>query len=184
MAKFNISVEVDWLEEDGSLDQIIKDEIVGGVAEKVIANLTQSMESEATQIVKDKMAELDASISDKLNSMMEEFFNTPKDITDRWGNVKERGITVTQKLAEACDNFLSQSVDDGGKPASGYSAKYDTRVDYIVHKSIDHNMEWAIQRAVSDVTDNLKKRISGEIKKQMGEKLAGVVGLDDLLSNQ
>lgn len=182
MAAFNITVDIDWLEEDGSLDQVLKDEIVGGIASKVTANLTESMDSEVGQLVRSKMAEFDATISAKLNSMMEDFFNTPKDITDRWGNVTERGVTVTQKLAAACDNFLSQSVDEGGKPADGYRIKYNTRVDYIVHKSIDSNMEWAIKKAVGDITDNLKKKISDEIKKQIGEKLADVVGLDQMIA--
>lgn len=182
MATFNISVNIDWLEEDGSIDQTIKDEVIGSIANKVTENLTKSMESEVSKRVNNKMDELDASISGKLNSLMEDFFNAPKDITDRWGNVTERGVTVTQKLAAACDNFLSRPVDKNGNPAGAYNAEFKTHIDYIVHKSIDQNMEWAIKKAVKDVTDNLKKRISNEITVQMGEKLAGVVGLDKMIS--
>ena len=42
-------------------------------------------------------------------------------------------------------------------------------------------MEWAIKKAVDDVTNNLKKKISEEVKKQMGDKLANILELDKML---
>lgn len=42
-------------------------------------------------------------------------------------------------------------------------------------------MEWRIKKAVSDVTDNLKKKISEEVKKQMSDKLANILELDKML---
>ena len=182
MATFNVTVDLDWLDEEETLDDRLKSEILSGIISQIKSDTIKSLEGEVSKITQQKMAELDVIISERLNSMMEDFFNTPKDITDSWGNVKEAGVTVTQKLAAACDNFLLQPVTKDGKPAGAYNKDFATRVDYIVHKSIDHNMEWAIKKAVDDVTDKLKKRISDEIKTQMGEKLAGIVGLDEIIS--
>ena len=42
-------------------------------------------------------------------------------------------------------------------------------------------MESAIKRAVEDVTKNLKNKISEEVKKQMGDKLANILELDKML---
>lgn len=182
MAQFNITVNLDWLDEGENLDERLKDEILSGIASKIETNALKSLDNEVGQIVSEKMAGLDALISEKLNSFMEDFFNTPKTITDKWGNVKEEGVTVTKKLADACDNFLLQPVNKDGKPYNGYNPDFATRVDYIVHKTIDHNMEWAIKKAVEDVTKNLQQRVSNEIKAQMGEKLAGILGLDKTIS--
>lgn len=182
MAQFNITVNLDWLDEEENLDEKLRDEILSGIVSRVGDNITKSLESKAKELLEGRLASLENEIGEKLNSIMQEFFDTPRDVTDKWGKVKREQVTVTQLLSEACDNFLSQSVDENGKPATGYGAKYNTRIDYIVHKSIDHDMEWAIKRAVEDVTKNLKNRISSEIKSQMGERLAGIVGLDQMIS--
>lgn len=184
MATFNITVNLDWLDEEENLDEKIREEILSGIVAKVGDNITNSLESEARKLLDEKMLSLKGEISDKLNAMMNDFFNTPRDITNKWGEVKESGVTVTQLLSSACDDFLTQPVDENGRPASGYSAKYDTRIDYIVHKSINHDMEWAIKSAVDSITKNLKERISNEVKSQMGEKLAGIIGLDDMICNK
>ena len=45
-------------------------------------------------------------------------------------------------------------------------------------------MNFKIESAVRDVTNNLKNKISEEIKKQMGDKLAGIINLDDIISGK
>lgn len=181
MAKFNITVDIDYIDEDGNLDDVLCDQIVNSVVSRVSDTVTKKIEDKATEIFENQISNVEVSVSDKLNNMMDEFFSTPKDITDQWGDVIKKNVTVKQTLKEACDKFLTQPVDQNGSPAKGYGAKYNTRVDYIVAKSVDYSMDSAIKRAVSEVTDNLKKKISDEIKTQMGEKLANFVGLDKML---
>lgn len=183
MSKFNVTVEIDYIDEDGNLDDAICDQIVSSVVSKVSDATTKQIQEKANKIFEERLNAVEASVSDRLNEMMDEFFSKPKDITDSWGETKRKNVTVKQLLSEACDSFMSQPLDENGRPASGYGVKYKTRVDYIVAKSIDHNMEWAIKKAVDDVVKNLKKKISDKIEQQMGEKLAGIVGLDSLLKN-
>ena len=45
-------------------------------------------------------------------------------------------------------------------------------------------MEWAIKNAVSAVTDDLRKKISNEIKTQMGDKLAEVLDLNKIIKGK
>lgn len=182
MSKFNVSVEIDYIDEDGNLDDEICGQIVNSVVNKVSDAVMKRTEERAQAIFEERLQTMEDAVSAKLNAMMDEFFSTPKDITNAWGEVKRHNITVKQLLEEACDNFMSQSLDKNGNPVKGtYGVEYRTRVDYIVSKSIDSNMEYAIKKAVGEVTENLKKKISDEIKQQMGEKLAGIVGLDNLI---
>lgn len=180
MSKFNVSVEIDYIDDEGNLDDALCEQIVNSVVSRVSDTVTKRIEEQAQQLFEERLQTMETSVSDKLNTIMDEFFSEPKDITDRYGDVQRKGVTVKQLLKEACDKFMEQPLDEQGRPAK-YGAKYQTRVDYIVAKSIDYSMEYAIKRAVEDVTDNLKKKISDEIKQQMGEKLAGVVGLDNLI---
>lgn len=182
MAKFNVTVNIDYLDEDGNLDDSICEQIVNAIVSNVSDKVTEKVEKKAEESFNDQISALEETVSQKLNAIMEDFFNTPKDITDQWGDVIEKGVTVKEKLKKACDQFMNQPLDKNGNPTnSSYAIVYKTRIDYLVAKAVDHDMEWAIQKAVKEVTDNLKNKISDEIKRQMGEKLADVVGLNNML---
>lgn len=185
MSKFNITVDFDWLNDECDVESEIKEQIISGVARKVEEKILSQAETECKSKFDNLLKNAEQVISEKLNRMMTDFFDTPHDITDNYGDVVQRGVTVKDTLKKACDNFLNEPLDRNGKPArSSYDTEYKTRVDYIVSKSIDHNMEWAIKSAVSAVTDNLRKKISNEIKTQMGDKLAEVLDLDKIIKGK
>ena len=182
MAKFNITVELDWIDEEYNLDEEIRETIINSVVNKVQDRLVQQVDTECNNRINSQLASIETAVSDKLNGIMDAFFDEPRDVTDRYGDVIKKGVTVRETLKKACDEFMNQSLDENGKPTtSHYSTKYKTRVDYIVAKSINHDMEWAIKRAVEDVTKNLKNKITDEVKKQMGDKLANILELDKML---
>ena len=113
MATFNVTVNLDWLDEEENLNGRLRDEILSGIVAKVGTNITNSLESEARKLLDAKMVSLENEIGEKLNAMMQEFFDTPKDITDRWGDVVKRGVTVREQLKESCAQYLDQKVEIG-----------------------------------------------------------------------
>ena len=182
MAKFNITVELDWMDEEYNLDEEIRETIINGVVNKVQDRLVQQVDTECNNRINNQMANIEKAVSDKLNDIMNSFFDEPRDVTDKYGDVIKKGVTVRETLKKACDEFMNQPLDGSGRPTkSSWDIKYNTRVDYIVEKSIDRNMDYAIKKAVEDVTNNLKNKISAEVKKQMGDKLANILELDKML---
>ena len=182
MAKFNIEVDFDWMDEECNLDKEIQDVLINGVVDKVKDKLLVQVEAECNNKITEQMNNIEKTVSDKLNGIMESFFNEPKDVTDRYGDVIKRGVTVRDTLKEACDNFLNQPMDSNGNPVSksSYNVKYNTRVDYIVAKSINYDMDNAIKRAVDTITKSIKDKVQDEVKKQMGDKLANILELDKM----
>lgn len=182
MAKFNITVELDWMDGEYNLDEEIRESIINSVVNKVQDRLVQQVDTECNNRINHQLANIETAVSDKLNGIMDAFFDEPRDVTDKYGDIIKKGVTVRDTLKKACDEFMNQSLDENGKPTtSSWNIKYKTRVDYIVAKSIDYNMESAIKRAVEDVTKNLKNKIADEVKKQMGNKLANILELDKML---
>lgn len=182
MAKFNIEVDFDWMDEECNLDKEIQDVLINGVVDKVKDKLLVQVEAECNNKIAEQMNNIEKTVSDKLNGIMESFFNEPKDVTDRYGDVIKKGVTVRDTLKEACDNFLNQPMDSNGNPVSksSYNVKYNTRVDYIVAKSINYDMDNAIKRAVDTITKSIKDKVQDEVKKQMGDKLANILELDKM----
>lgn len=183
MATFNVTVNLDWLDEEENLDERLRDEILSGIVAKVGANITNSLESKAKELLEKRMSSLENEIGEKLNAMMQEFFDTPRDVTDQWGDVVKRNVTVREQLKKSCASYLDQKVDSSGKPYSGYGAS-KTRLEYIIENAVNRDMEYAIKKATTQVTDGIKKRITDEVKSQIGEKLADVIGLDTMMGSK
>lgn len=145
--------------------------------------LVAQVDTECNNRINSQLASIERAVSDKLNSIMDAFFDEPRDVTDKYGDVVKKGVTVRETLKKACDDFLTQPLDGSGKPAkSSWDEKYKTRVDYIVSKSIDWKMESAIKTAVDEITKNLKQRITDEVKNQLGNKLGEVLEIDKILN--
>lgn len=183
MAKFNVTVELDWMYEEYNLDEEIRETIINSVVNRVQDKLVKQVDTECNNRINAQLASIETAVSDKLNGIMDAFFDEPRDVTDKYGDVIKKGVTVRDTLKKACDEFMNQPLDESGKPVSSnsWNIKYKTRVDYIVAKSINHDMDWAIKKAVEDVTNNLKKKVSEEVKKQMGDKLANILELDKMI---
>lgn len=186
MAKFNISVDNDWIEtnEDGSynLDEELRDSVVNSIATKVQDNLFAQVEKECNNKIEEQYSTIEQKISDKLNSIMEDFFNTPRNLTDKYGDITKKDVTITQILKDACDNFMNQPLDQNGNPIDrSYGVRYNTRTDYIIQKVINEKLKYTVEKITKDITDGLNKKIGEEVKLRMGEKLAGIINLDDII---
>lgn len=183
MAKFNVTIDLDWMDEEYDLDHEIKQTIIANIVDGVKSKVLEQAESECAKMMNQQMADISINVSQKLNDIMESFFNEPHDITDRWGDVVKKNVTVRDTLKEACTNFMEQPLDESGKPVQkgSYNAKYENRVAYVVAKMMNHDMEFTIKNTVESITKNLKERISAEIKQQIGDKLANVLELDKML---
>lgn len=179
MAKFTITVDIDWVDEDGTLDQAIQEELVAGVSKKVMERSEESLMEKINDELNEKLNSAKSDISQRMNAMMDEFFDTPHDITDRWGTVKRSGVTARQLITEAADQFFTEKVNDRGETDT-YNAKY-TRMEYIARKAVATDITWAVERAVSDAVDQLKKTVKDTAQKKLGERLAAVANLDEIL---
>lgn len=181
MAKFNIQVELDWFDEDSevNIDDELKAAIMSHVTSKVTDRLTANLQEEANELMTKKLEEFTLKIDEKLNSLLDDFFDTPRNITDPWGHIKKSNVTARQLLSEACDKFMTEIVDENGKPST-YGGKY-TRIEHITKKCINSDVTWAIEKAVKDAVDLVRKKVKETATRQLGEKMAEAVGLENII---
>lgn len=77
---------------------------------------------------------------------------------------------------------MNQPLDQSGNPVEhSYGARYNTRTDYIIQKVINEKLKYTVEKITKDITDGLNKKIGEEVKLRMGEKLAGIINLDDII---
>lgn len=77
---------------------------------------------------------------------------------------------------------MNQPLDQNGNPIDrSYGVRYNTRTDYIIQKVINEKLKYTVEKITKDITDGLNKKIGEEVKLRMGEKLAGIINLDDII---
>ena len=181
MAKFNVTVDLDWLDEEESIDDALRSEIMSKVAEKIVANTEKKISAETENFMKKYISEMETTVHERMNQIMEEFLTTPKNITNQWGEVVKEGVTVKGMLTEACDKFLDQKVDDNGKPDNSYYGTKQTRLQYYVNQVVNDSMKRKIDEAISVVMTKTKKELSDLIKARLGEKISEIVNIDEVV---
>lgn len=173
MAKINITLDLDWFGEDGSLDEVLKqkitDEVVQKIADKEIGNISEDAEEM-----------LKAQIALRLNDYMDDLFSKPRNITDRWGEVIKENVTIKSQLKEALDNFVDQRVDRNGNISnSAYDSK--TRVQYMAEKYYNDYCKDTIEKMAKDTADTIKRMTEEQINAKIGKKMADILGLSNEL---
>ena len=76
--KINIEVDVEWIGEEGNIDEIIKKEISDTVVNTITKKIEKEMEEKATAAVSGK-------VDDMCNSLISEFLKRKVTVTDKWG---------------------------------------------------------------------------------------------------
>lgn len=178
MAKFNIIVDLDWVGEDGDLDQTIKDEIIASVITKISTAAVSDLQAKVNEKITNEITQL---VGEKLNCLLEDFFTRPRTITDKWGDVVKTEMSVTDLLKERCDTFIDGYVDKDGNAvgANSYGEK-KRRIDFIVEKHIDYKLQQSITRAAEEIKVGLQKYLDETLKAQIGENVAKIIGLDKI----
>lgn len=177
MAKFNIELEIGWLDEGENLDEVIKEQLISEISNRVTSKIENEIEINAIQQVTSKITE---SIDEKVNSITEKLMNKNITIHDKWGDVVKKDVNIMDMFKEKMDNFLTEKVNDSGE-TTGYN-RNKTRLEYIINKNISYDMERKVQYAAEEVGKKLKAYVDTKLKQEIGEEVAKVIGLDKITS--
>lgn len=185
MAKMNITVDIDDLfgaamENEESFSDAFRDEIIRGIVNKYTNSIDRSVIEEAENKIKAfdaKVSEkIEEAIDKKIEGIMNDFLNRKINLYDSYGDIKREDVVIIDLLKEKMDRFLTDKVDSDGNTGK-YGSK-TPRLDYIVNKNINHEMEWRIKKAAEEVRNKLEAYMKDELQKSIGEKMYGLLELD------
>ncbi len=180
MAKFNVTVELDWVDEEGSIDGALKEQIASQIISKVSASSIKDItEKVDAQII----SRVDGAVSAKLAEALDDFLNRPRTVTDKWGDTEKEGVSVIQMMKDACDNYLEQEVDANGKTAGRYCDKRQTRINYLISSQIDYKLKSAIDSAVERIKVGIQEYVKSTMQEKLTESISKAIGLDQIVNS-
>lgn len=174
--KFNIEINIDWIDEDSSIDNEIKKQIIETVVSEVRAATVSDVSKKVVDILENQVETL---VTETYNQILEKEIK----ITDKYGDVKKEYAGVKEMIKANFDQWLLQKVDSGGNvSASGYGDTF-TRFDWFIKKHLDPMSKSFTQDMVKKLTAQLKNTLTEDMKELLGSKILEVVNVKQLLES-
>jgi hypothetical protein len=176
MAKFNVEVEIDWMGEDESIDDIVKAEIISNVSRKVEEKLLKDALSKFEATVVKCSEQIDTKVTELSNKVIDDFvanqkFPQPKNSYDKNPEMK----TIQEIFIDKLDSCLSRSVDENGSyTSSSYSSK-GTRLEWLTGKLAEKYADERVKAHVKNIKEHIEKyildKVKGEIMTQLSDSV-------------
>jgi len=176
--KINVSVELDWIEEDGSIDEEVKSELINGIKRAISQQCLAKVEKEAsTQInaaIEKAIAKATESIEQKAIDFADDWLENEVEITDKWGDVKKRA-TIKDVIKSAFDKTLEKNVDKEGRFSDGYGRSSTSLISWLTGQKVQDVVQEKLQTLNKDIDNQITKAVNAGIRKNVSDKFAEMV---------
>ncbi|WP_162975260.1 MULTISPECIES: hypothetical protein [Yersinia] len=176
MMKLNISVELEWLGEDGDLDAEVKQEIISGVKNAISRDCLAKVEKEASaqinQAINESISVAKKAIEQKAIKFADDWLEKEVTVTDKWGDVQDC-LTITDLIKRSFDKTLEKKVDSSGNFSNDYNAM--PLVKYLMGRRMEELVQAKIKPLQKDIDNAIANAVNAGIRKNVSDKFAEMV---------
>jgi len=174
--KLNLEVEIDWIDEEQGIDEVVKQSIIDSVVNQIGNKVNDRVQKEVDKIINEQIT---SKISDRIGEMFDAFASEPVKVRDEYGDVKAQYDSVREMLKARFDKFLTEMVDDSGKPST-YGNKM-TRTEYLFKYQINKFADDFTKTTVKQVSEEVKKTVQEGLTQRLGAELMTVLKVNELI---
>jgi hypothetical protein len=186
MATIEIKLELDWISEDGNLDEHIKKEVISNLQNRFIA----TAEDRAEKLMKAKLSEVADKVTNEfLTTVMSgaiENLKIPYKSSD-WSSVTE-DITLSEFVGRKYERFLKENAldKDGNVPSYSRDAKYSIHeyfTNRFLEKELVGKVSKLIQTARQEAEETVIKTLEQNLKAQLSADLINRLNIPSMLKS-
>lgn len=191
MAKFNIEVELDWMEEDSySIDEELKEKIVEGVEDALLQKATHEAVKMVDTKIAEKVKEAEETINKAVNKFIEnvcsEKINNIQ-IPEKSGGWSDKitYYSLSEYVGMQFESFIKEKrYDKNGKYKDwgndAYSAAELLTTKYL-KRELDDKISDMIQRAKHEVEVDIVKSLEQKLKENLAKDTIEKMNIPEVL---
>lgn len=193
MAKFNIEVELDWVDEETgyTIDEEIKEQVVSGVKDALLRKATDEAVQRVDKAIADKILEAEGTIQDTVDKFVEtvsqeKIANIMIPVkTGPWSsNVKY--IPLSEYVGERFEAFSTEKRYDKHGNTSTYSSDRALSMAELLtwqylEKELGTKVEKMIANAKKDVEETLVKSLEQKLKENLAKDTIERMNIPEVL---
>lgn len=175
--KLNITVDLEWLGEDGDMDAEVKHEIINGVKNAISRDCLAKVEKEAStqinQAINESIATAKKAIEQKAIKFADDWLENEVTITDKWGDVQDC-MTITDIIKRSFDKTMEKKVNsDGNFTNDGYNSM--PLIKYLMGKRMEELVQAKIKPLQKEIDTAIINAVNAGIRKNVSDKFAEMV---------
>ena len=193
MAKFNIEIELDWVDEESgyTIDEEIKEQVVSGVKDALLRKATDEAVRRVDKAIADKILEAEETIQETVDKFVKtvseekiaEIMIPVKE--DSWSS-KVTYIPLSEYVGKRFGLFLTEKrYDKDGRTASYSSDRNLSAADLItrqyLEKELGTKVENMIATAKREVEESLVKSLEQKLKENLAKETIERMNIPDVL---
>lgn len=165
MANFKIDVEIDWIGEDGTLDDQIKENIKNQIVDKIEKTVMNDIRDTAVEIAEQRTG---IWINKFIQTMASE--KTIPYKTNEYGSKVEM-ISMEEMLGKQFEKALNQQVDKKGEYSNSSYDRYGTRLEWLTGKMAERYANEKVADFIKNIKTDIEKYTSNRVKDEMMKQL-------------
>ena len=173
MAKFNITVDLDWLDDETSIDDVIRDEVINGAREYLLNKVNMEIQKKLDTEIGKKLVEAQETVDKTINQYIQAI--TTNNISKL--KIAEKESTWSDEVVMTpISEYIGKKFDEfcnTKRYNCDFSvARYDgDKIYSMAEKSIQEYLKKILEKQVSDVVKNAQKNAELEIVKSLENTL-------------
>lgn len=171
MAKLNLELEIDWIDEDMNLDDVVRDKIMSKIEKSVVAKINEKVMKDSEERIYKQVDEL---ITIAIKDRIENFLSTPRDITDQYGDVIRKNVTVEGLLKEKMESAMTQKTLNKNGETAGYGCEYSI-FEFFAGKNMNRMVSERVSALADDTKKEIEQMVATQIKANIADKLTNMI---------
>lgn len=178
MAKFNVEVELDWLDSETTIDEEIRERVIRGAEDYLLRATTEEIEKKIDNLVGQKLKEVSTKIDDIVDGYLDvvcqseiEKMKIPTKETEWSREVKM--IPIQEFIGEKFNRFCTDKRYNSDFKETNYSSE---RKYSLLEKDIQFYLKNVLSKQVSDIVrkaqQNAEKEIIDSLEQTLKQNLA------------
>lgn len=177
--KMNVEVEIDWMDEDGNIDTIVKNEIISAVSRNIKAGVLEKMKQRMENQV---MKTIDKRVEKASDKIISQFLTRKFSVQDRYGDPIETGVTIKSRIKNNLEKYWMELVNKRGDNKDSYrDGPWKRRVEWYIDNNIEIQSKKFSETLTTDTENKIKNSMKKNLAETIGSKLVSELGLDKLL---
>ena len=184
MAKYKIEVELDWLEEDQSIDESIKQEVISSLKTKITADAT----AEITKALSSTIQETTGKVIDEFlnDTLRNKIANMKIPYKENGWDAKVKMIPISEFVGKQYEQFLNKKVLDENGCEPRYSSDNKLSInEYFIKKYLEKELAGKvskmIQTARKDAEETIVKTLEQTLKDQLSIDIIKRLNIPEML---
>jgi len=185
MSKLNIEIELDWLGEDDSIDDIVKNEIIANVSRRIEDKLIKSTMTKFEASVAKFEVEIDKKVAEVATKVIDEFVNTQKFPQFKSSYDKSPEYkTIQEILGDKLEKSLSKTVDKNGNYTDSNYDRLGTRLDWLTGKLAEQYASELVKTHTKNIKLHIEsfiiEKVKGEIMSQLSSEILKKIDFEQI----